>query len=175
MAQNNLQTDDSRSFDRELAGKYLTFQLGDEAYGCPIGPIDDIIEMQETTSVPQTREYVEGVINLRGTVIPVINLRQKFGMPFKEHDRHTVIIVVDLDGLKTGLIVDQVAEVTEVSDDQVQDAPSMGQDIDTRFIAGMGKLEDQVAILLDLEHVLEEEELEELKQMKDEKAAPQES
>ena len=175
MPQNNPQTDDSRSFDRDLAGKYLTFQLGDETYGCPIGPIDDIIEMQETTSVPQTRDYVEGVINLRGTVIPVINLRLKFGMPFREHDRNTVIIVVDLDGLKTGLIVDEVAEVREVSDDQVQDAPSMGQEIDSRFIAGMGKLDDQVAILLDLEHVLMEDELEELKQMKDENTASQEA
>jgi purine-binding chemotaxis protein CheW len=173
MPQNNLQTDDSRSFERNLAGKYLTFQLGDENYGCPIGPIDDIIEMQETTSVPQTRDYVEGVINLRGTVIPVINLRQKFNMPFKEHDRETVIIVVDLDGLKTGLIVDKVAEVTEVSDNQVQDAPSMGQEIDSRFIAGMGKLDERVLILLDLEHVLKEEELEELKSMKDRPAAEQ--
>lgn len=173
MAEKTLQSDDTRSFEHELAGKYLTFQLKSEMYGCPISPINDIIEMKDITGVPQTRDYVEGVINLRGTVIPVINLRQKFGIEKGEYTRQTCIVVVELDDLQTGLIVDQVEEVLEVSDDQVDPAPSMGQEINREFISGMGKLNDDVIVLLNLNKVLTEEEAEELQNVQDSEQSEQ--
>lgn len=164
---NKVQDDETKSFDHDLAGKYLSFALKQETYGCPISPINDIIEMKDITQVPQTRDYVDGVINLRGSVIPVINTREKFGMEREEYDRETVIIVVELDDLQTGLIVDRVREVIDVTDDQVDPAPGMGDEIDAKFIAGMGKIDEEVVILLNLENILGEQEVEELKQMKE--------
>ena len=168
MKKQTSKNDDSCTFDHELAGKYLTFFLKNEKYGCPIGFINDIIEMCEVTGVPQTSDYVEGVINLRGTVIPVLDLREKFGMERAEYDRRTCIVVVELDGLQTGLIVDEVEDVIDFADDQVDPAPGMGQQINQRFIGGMGKLEEEVIILLSLEHVLKENELKELKAVEEE-------
>lgn len=159
------ETQDDRSFEHDLAGKYLTFMLKDELYGITIGPIDDIIEMQDYTNVPQTAEYVRGVINLRGSVIPIIDLREKFEMPTTEYDRETCIVVVTIEDFQTGLIVDEVREVAEFSDEQIDPAPSMGHEVEVQFVAGMGKEEDKVTILLDLERILEEEEKEELREV----------
>lgn len=168
MMANTLQQDDDLSFEHELAGKYLTFNLKDEFYGMPIRPIQDIIEMQEYTSVPQTADYVKGVINLRGTVIPVIDLRQKFGMEQREYDKKTCIIVVNLEEIQTGLIVDRVQEVQEFPDEEIDPTPGMSSDIQVKFIAGIGKKEDQVYILLNLQRILEDEEIEELKEATEE-------
>lgn len=164
MAGANAQRDDDRSFEHELAGKYLTIRLKDETYGIPIRPIQDIIEIQEYTEVPQTPDYVKGVINLRGTVIPVIDLRNKFGMEEQEYDKKTCIIVVDLDEIQTGLIVDRVLEVQEFSDDNIDPTPSMSSQVQVKFISGMGKLGEEVYILLDLENILEQEEMDELRE-----------
>jgi purine-binding chemotaxis protein CheW len=161
-------TEDDRSFEHDLAGKYLTFLLKEELYGITIRPIDDIIEMQDYTKVPQTADYVRGVINLRGSVIPIIDLREKFGMETTEYDRETCIVVVTIDDFQTGLIVDEVREVAEFSDEQIDPAPSMGHEVEIQFVAGMGKSEDTVTILLDLERILEEEEKEELREVHDE-------
>lgn len=165
---NSLQEDDDLTFEHELAGKYLTFMLKNEYYGMPIRPIQDIIEMQEYTTVPQTADYVKGVINLRGTVIPVIDLRQKFGMEQREYDKKTCIIVVNLDEIQTGLIVDRVQEVQEFPDEEIDPTPGMSSEIQVKFIAGIGKKEDQVYILLNLQRILEEKEIEELKEATEE-------
>ncbi|MFB6347266.1 MAG: chemotaxis protein CheW [bacterium] len=159
---------DEQSFDHELAGKYLTVSLADETYGVPISPIEDIIEMKDITSVPQTSEFLEGVINLRGSVIPVLDLRKKFQVEVSDYDRKTCIVVVKLDGILTGLIVDRVYEVIDLGDEQIDPAPNMSQQIKTRFIAGMGKRDDDVIILLNLEKVLQEEEKKDLEELAEE-------
>lgn len=164
---NQQQEDESRTFEHELAGKYLTCHLAEEYYGVPISPIDDIIEIKEITAVPQTADFVQGVINLRGSVIPVIDMRTKFGMDFREYDRKTCIIVITLDDFQTGLIVDRVDEVIEFADDEINPSPSMGHEIKTDFIAGMGRRQDDLVILLDLENILAEEEAEELREMQE--------
>src|SRR6056297_2340911 len=150
----------------DLAGKYLTFNLGDEGYGLEILKVQEIIGMQEITKIPRTPDYVKGVINLRGKVIPVIDLRLKFGMAEQELTRKTCIIVVQVTrgdaSLIMGIVVDEVSEVLEISGDQIEAAPSLGTQVDTHFITGMAKTETAVKILLDIDKVLSAEEMDAL-------------
>ncbi|MGM0454366.1 MAG: chemotaxis protein CheW [Thermodesulfobacteriota bacterium] len=147
----------------ELAGKYLTFNLGDEGYGLEILKVQEIIGMQEITKIPRTPAYVKGVINLRGKVIPVIDLRSKFDMAEQELTRKTCIIVVQVqrhdNALIMGIIVDEVSEVLNISADQIESAPSLGSRVDTHFILGMAKTESAVKILLDIDKVLSADEM----------------
>ncbi len=146
-----------------LAGKYLTFYLGDEGYGLEILKVQEIIGLQTITKMPGTPGYVKGVINLRGKVIPVVDLRLKFGMEQQETTRKTCIIVVQVQrgdaGLIIGIMVDEVSEVLNISEDQIEAAPAMGTQVDTHFILGMAKTEDAVKILLDIDQVLSAEEM----------------
>lgn len=150
----------------DLAGKYLTFNLGDEGYGLEILKVQEIIGMQEITKIPRTPDYVRGVINLRGKVIPVIDLRLKFGMPGQELTRKTCIIMVQVQrqemDLIIGLVVDEVSEVLNISGDQIEPAPSLGMQVETHFILGMAKTESAVKILLDIDKVLSAEEMDAL-------------
>ena len=114
----------------------------------------------DITTVPQTPEYMKGVINLRGKVIPVIDLRLKFGMPEEEHTQETCVIVVEVNNTSLGIIVDSVSEVSDINGGEIEDAPSFGQGIDTSFIMALGKVKDKIIILLDIEAVLSSEELE---------------
>ncbi|MBA2881766.1 purine-binding chemotaxis protein CheW [Desulfosalsimonas propionicica] len=147
----------------ELSGKYLTFHLGDEGYGLEILKVQEIIGMLEITKIPQTPNYVKGVINLRGKVIPVIDLRLKFGMPEQELTRKTCIIVVQVQKSDTaliiGIVVDEVSEVLNISGEQIEAAPSLGMQVNTHFILGMAKTESAVKILLDIDKVLSAEEM----------------
>lgn len=140
-------------------GKYLTFVLGGEEYGLEILKVREIIGLMDITSVPQTPVFIKGVINLRGKVIPVIDLRLKFGMEEAEPTDETCIIVVDIGGSLMGIFVDTVSEVLDVTADQIEPPPSFGSAIDTVFILGMGKIKGKVKILLDIEKVLSAEEL----------------
>jgi purine-binding chemotaxis protein CheW len=140
-------------------GKYLTFVLGNEEYGLEILKVREIIGMMEITAVPQTPAFVKGVINLRGKVIPVVDLRLKFGMEEKEITEATCIIVVEVGGVQMGIVVDTVSEVLDITEAQIEDPPRFGTQVDTDFILGMGKVENQVKILLDIERVLSSEEL----------------
>jgi len=150
----------------DLAGKYLTFNLGDEGYGLEILKVQEIIGMQEITKIPRTPAYVRGVINLRGKVIPVIDLRLKFGMPEQELTRKTCIIMVQVHrnemDLIIGLVVDEVSEVLNISGDQIEPAPSLGTQAETHFILGMAKTESAVKILLGIDKVLSAEEMDTL-------------
>lgn len=137
----------------DLGGKYLTFLLSGEEYGVDILKVREIIGMMEVTKVPQTPDFVEGVINLRGKVIPVIDLRSKFGLPRATYDERTCVIVVDV-GMMAGIIVDTVQEVRDIPADDVEPPPSIGASVDTTFILGMGKVKDDVKILLDIDNVL---------------------
>lgn len=146
-------------------GKYLTFALGREEYGLEILKVREIIGFMEITAVPRTPPYVKGVINLRGQVISVVDLRAKFAMPPAEKTEQTCIIVVEItarDGgrLSTGIIVDRVSEVLNIADDAIEPAPEFGAALDTRFILGMGKIAQSVKILLDIDRVLSAAELE---------------
>ncbi len=147
--------------DRE--GKYLTFALASEEFGLEILKVREIIGIMEITAVPQTPEYVRGVINLRGQVIPVIDLRAKYGMEAIETTDQTCIIVVEIEQddrkFNTGIVVDHVQEVLDIVGDQIEDAPQFGSNVATDFILGMGKIGDSVKILLDIDKVLACEEL----------------
>lgn len=146
-----------------LAGKYLTFRLGEEDYGLEILKVQEIIGMQEITSIPRTPKFLKGVINLRGKVIPVVDLRLKFGMAEAEVSRKTCIIVVQLGqesgNVIMGIVVDEVSEVLEISGGEIEPAPSFGARLDNNFILGMAKIEKAVKILLDLEKILSQDEL----------------
>jgi len=143
-----------------MDGKFLTFILGKEVYGIEILKAREIIGLMDITTVPQTPEYMKGVINLRGKVIPVIDLRLKFGMPEEEHTQETCVIVVEVNNTSLGIIVDSVSEVSDINGGEIEDAPSFGQGIDTSFIMALGKVKDKIIILLDIEAVLSSEELE---------------
>jgi purine-binding chemotaxis protein CheW len=138
----------------DAGGKYLTFGLGDEVYGLEILKVREIIGMMGITAVPRTPEEVVGVINLRGNVIPIIDLRLKFGMPREDRTEETCMIVVDVDGMQMGVVVDRVLEVLDIAAGGIQDAPSFGVDVNTDFILGIGKAGDRVTILLDIARVL---------------------
>ena len=144
-------------------GKYLTFALASEEYGLEILKVREIIGYMEITAVPRTPSYVKGVINLRGQVIPVVDLRSKFGMDTAEVTEQTCIIVVEITqgtrNFQTGIVVDHVQEVLDITGDQIEDAPQFGSSVDTNFILGMGKIGDSVKILLDIDKVLAGEDL----------------
>jgi len=145
-------------------GKYLTFTLVDEEYGIGILKIKEIIRMMTVTTVPQTPEFVKGVINLRGKVIPVIDLRLKFGMEPMDYTERTCIIVVEIDGtagtVQIGIVVDSVSEVLNIKADEIEDTPTFGTRLNTDYILGMAKMEGGVKILLDINRVLKAEEVE---------------
>lgn len=143
--------------------KYLTFTLGNEEYGVEILKVREIIGLLDITPVPHTPEFIKGVINLRGKVIPVIDLRLKFGLEPKEYDERTCIIVVEVSTeagpVMMGIVVDSVSEVLNISTSNIEPAPKFGTNIDTRFILGMAKTKDRVKILLDINRVLTREEI----------------
>ncbi|MDR2727930.1 MAG: chemotaxis protein CheW [Chitinispirillales bacterium] len=148
----------------ELAGKYLTFRLLNEEYGLEILKVREIIGMMAITSLPRTPLFVRGVINLRGKVIPVIDLRKKFDMEAAEDTDQTCIIVVDVaskgGGIQIGILVDSVSEVLDIAGEDIEEAPAFGTNIDTAFILGMAKAKGSVKILLNIEKVLSSAELE---------------
>jgi purine-binding chemotaxis protein CheW len=148
------QADSFRGQKEERAGKYLTFWLGGEEYGLEILKVREIIGMMDITSVPRTPRFVRGVINLRGKIIPIIDLRVKFGMEVAERTEMTCIIVVDVGSLEMGIVVDKVSEVMDIGAEEIEDAPSFGVAVDTNFILGIGKTGNKVTILLDIGKVL---------------------
>lgn len=147
------------SVDTSLEGKYLTFILNNEEYGLEILRVREIIGLMDITPVPQVPTYIKGIINLRGKIIPVVDLRLKFGMPEAEYTKETCTIVVDIDNRLMGIIVDTVSEVLDISGEDIEPTPTLGSGIKTDFILGMGKIKGKVKILLDINKVLTVEEL----------------
>ncbi|TYT74038.1 chemotaxis protein CheW [Desulfobotulus mexicanus] len=150
------------------AGKYLTFSLGEENYGIGILKVKEIIGMMPITSVPQTPDFMKGVINLRGKVIPVVDLRLKFSMPATDYTDRTCIIVVEVRGLSSsiqmGCVVDSVSEVLNIKGEDIEPAPSFGTKLHTDYILGMAKMDGKVNILLDIDSILTTEEIDTLTQ-----------
>ncbi|MFN8060409.1 MAG: chemotaxis protein CheW [Vicinamibacterales bacterium] len=141
-----------------LAGKYLTFRLGQEEFGLPVLRVREIIKMMSITQVPQVPPHVKGVINLRGKVIPVVDLRLKFGLESSEYSERTCIIVVEVSTrgarVMLGMVVDAVSEVVTLQANELETAPDFGAHIDLGYVSAMAKVKDSVKILLDLDRVL---------------------
>ncbi|MBI3578214.1 MAG: purine-binding chemotaxis protein CheW [Ignavibacteriales bacterium] len=136
----------------------VSFKIGGEEFGVDILRVQEINRMLEVTRVPNSPEYVDGVINLRGKVIPIVDLRSRFGMPRKEHDKDTRIVVVELTGKIIGFVVDAVSEVLRIPQSVTEPPPTIVAGVEAEYITAVGKLEDRLLILLDLEKVLSLEE-----------------
>ncbi len=147
--------------------KYLTFKLSDETYGLDILRVQEIIGMMPVTRVPRTPAFVRGVINLRGRVIPVVDLRIKFDAPSAEDTELTCIVVVQLAGQSTvmGVVVDEVSEVLDMAIDQIEETPDFGGGVEAEFVRGIGKVDGKVIMLLDIALVLSRKELSQVERL----------
>ncbi len=162
-------TDETRVMDQAVKslaareGKYLTFSLAGEEYGIGILKIREIIGMMPVTTMPRTPDFVKGVINLRGKVIPIVDLRLRFNMDSMDYTERTCIIVVEITGengtVQIGIVVDSVSEVLNVRGEDIEETPTFGTQLDTRFIQGMAKINDGVKILLDIDRIFGSEDL----------------
>jgi purine-binding chemotaxis protein CheW len=139
-------------------GKYLTFALAQEEYGLPVLKVREIIKIMDITAVPQVPPHVKGVINLRGKVIPIIDLRLKFGMPTVDYTERTCIIVVEVElearRIMLGVIVDSVSDVLNIAADEIEATPDFGERLDTTYMQGVAKIKGKVKIMLDLDRIL---------------------
>ncbi len=142
--------------------QYVTFIIGVETYGVNVLSVQDIIGMTQITPVPNTLSFMKGVINLRGAVVPVIDLRKKFNMENREYDSFTVIIIVEVKDVKIGMIVDSVADVVGLPVTSIQDTPHFSSKIETNFIEGIGQLDNNLIIILNVEKILSVDELDTL-------------
>ena len=143
----------------------VVFDLSTEAYGVDIGAVREIIRLQDITKVPRTPEFVEGVINLRGKVIPVVDLRKRFGLPAEAESKENRIVVVDIGAQDIGVIVDAVTEVLRIATESVEPPASVITTADSEYLLGIAKLDSRLIILLDLEQVLTESEHNTLQEM----------
>lgn len=145
--------------------RYLTFRLAPEEYGVEIRYVTEIVGIQKITDVPDTEEYIRGVINLRGKIIPVIDVRTRFHLEPKEYADRTCIIVVDVSGTNVGLIVDEVLEVVNIPEAQVSEPPRTSKGSQSKYIQGIGKIGESVKILLNIDRILNDEEMMSFQQM----------
>lgn len=143
--------------DEELL-QLVTFSIGEEEFGVEILKVQEIIRMLEITRVPKAPDFVEGVINLRGKVIPVIDLRLRFGLQAKDHDKKTRIIVIEINHMIVGFVVDSVSEVLRIPAGTIEPPPPVISGLDSEYISGVGKLDDRLLIMLDLNRLLSREE-----------------
>ena len=152
--------DDSLDDDDEdtQKDKFLTFRVGDEDYGIEIRRVTEIIGIQKITAVPDMPEFVKGVINLRGKVIPVLDMRRRFALEDRDYDERTCIVVVNVAEAAVGLVVDTVNEVADIPEEQIEPAPEINKAGNNRMLQGLGKVGEEVKILLDVDKLLYEEE-----------------
>ncbi len=142
-----------------LSSQYVTFLLGNETYGISILKLNEIIAYQEGTTIPNVPGFIKGVLNLRGTVVPVIDLRERFSMEKKEYDQFTVIMILDVSGRIMGLIVDAVSDVITLGKESIKPRPNFSTSISLEFIQGMGVKDNKFIILLDVDKLLSVDEL----------------
>ena len=152
---------DENTLDNEdtQKDKYLTFHLAGEDYGIEILYVTEIIGIQAITEVPDMPAFIRGVINLRGKVIPIMDIRARFGLPDRAYDDRTCIIVVNIDGTEVGLVVDEVSEVADIPAANVEPPPKTGNSSGGQYIQGMGKIDKAVKILLDVNELLFNDEM----------------
>lgn len=142
-------------------GKYLTFTLGSESYGIEIKYVTEIIGIQPVTEVPELPEYIRGIVNLRGKIIPVMDIRLRFKKAFREYNDRTCIIVIDIKGVSIGLIVDSVSEVLSIPEGEIVDPPEIDR-MGSKYIKGIGKAGSEVKLILDCDKLINEEQAEDL-------------
>ena len=156
--------DATQKRDDELL-QLVTFSTGDEEFGVDILRVQEIIRTMAITKVPKAPDFVEGVINLRGKVIPIIDLRRRFGLQSKAHDKHTRIIVIEINTMIVGFVVDSVSEVLRIPTSTVEPPPPVVAGLESEYISGVGKLEDRLLILLDLDRLLSRADIDALRQL----------
>lgn len=143
----------------ELDGKYLTFWTDEQLYGIPISNVVQIVQFQDITSIPESANYMVGIINLRGSIIPVIDVRIRFGKDAKPYTERTCIIVTNISSLIIGFIVDGVDEVTDIADEEISPPPSISRSAVSQFLTGIGKTQKKITLLLDVDKLLNQDEL----------------
>jgi len=161
----NIETTATTAKTNKHGGKFLSFFLKEEEYGIEILKVQEIIKILPITRVPRTPEFVKGVINLRGKIIPVTDLRSKFNMEMREETSETCIIVVQTNGLEIGVIVDKVSEVLDISNAEIEDVPSFGTDVSTDYLLGIGNTNGRVRLLLDIDTILTAQEVVQMQEM----------
>jgi purine-binding chemotaxis protein CheW len=139
--------------DGELS-QLISFMVGDEEYGLDILRVKEVIRVREITRLPKAPSFVKGIINLRGDVIPIIDLRDKFGLPAQEQTADTRVIVVDVEGKLVGMVVDSASQVVRIPADQIDPPPPIVGGLSAEFVRGVGKMEDRLIILLDIDRIL---------------------
>ena len=138
----------------EMDGKYLTFWTDGQLFGIPIADVVQIVGMQEVTQVPEFPAYAKGIINLRGEIIPIIDIRLRFGKPEIGYNERTCIIITSIKGVMVGIIVDSVNEVTSIQDEEISEPPHLTQSTENAYLTGVGKHEERVILLLDTQKIL---------------------
>lgn len=157
MKAGNVNSRDNDAQTAEELKQYVTFLVGGETYGVSVQKVQSINEMVEITYVPHSRSYIEGVINLRGSVVPVIDMRKKFALPVKEYDQFTVILIVEVKGLLIGMIADSVSDVVSIPVSGIQKDIQFSARVDTASIEGIGQIDDQLIVLLNVDYFLDTE------------------
>lgn len=142
------------------AGEYLTFVLGSEEYGLDILKVQEIRGYDAVTQIANTPDFIKGVVNLRGKIVPIVDLRIKFNLGKVEYDEFTVVIILNLGGRVVGIVVDGVSDVMALKEEQLSDVPSLVTSIDTKYIVGLATVEEQMLILVDIERLMSSEEME---------------
>lgn len=141
-------------------GEYLTFVLGEEEYGLEILKVQEIRGYDTVTQIANTPDFIKGVINLRGKIVPIVDLRIKFDLGKVEYDEFTVVIILNLDGRVVGIVVDGVSDVMALQEEQIREVPSLVTSIDTKYIMGLATVEEQMLILVDIEQLMTSQEME---------------
>ncbi len=144
--------------------QYVTFLIGNEVYGVEVLRVQEIIGMTRVTQVPNSMHFMKGVINLRGTVVPVVDMRLRFTMEEKDYDNFTVILIVEVKGTMIGMIVDSVSDVVNIPVKDIQDTPHFSANIRTDYIKGIGRIDEDLVIVLDVDKILSHEEIEKIEQ-----------
>ncbi|MEA2092148.1 MAG: chemotaxis protein CheW [Campylobacterota bacterium] len=170
-----MKREDENSEEVVHKSRYLSFFVEEEQYGIEISHINEIIAMMKITHVPRTPDFVEGVINLRGSIIPIVDIRGKFGIEKAEHDMNTAIIINEVVGVNIGFIVDRVEDVLILDDRDLSEPPKFGSHIDTSFIRNVAEVDKNVILILDMEKIFEEDELTKISEYEDTKTNTKEN
>lgn len=160
-AESAMSTTENRAANASTAaGEYLTFVLGSEEYGLDILKVQEIRGYDAVTQIANTPEFIKGVVNLRGKIVPIVDLRIKFDLGKVEYNEFTVVIILNLGGRVVGIVVDGVSDVMALKEEQMRDVPSLVTNIDTKYIVGLATVEEQMLILVDIEKLMSSEEME---------------
>lgn len=160
IAGTELAGNNTNGMTKSAAGEYLTFVLGNEEYGLEILKVQEIRGYDTVTQIANTPDFIKGVVNLRGKIVPIVDLRIKFNLGKVEYDEFTVVIILNLSGRVVGIVVDGVSDVMALTEDQIREVPSLVTSIDTKYIVGLATVEQQMLILVDIEQLMSSPEME---------------